>query len=137
MKVAEPDSMGRKRVYFRGKLMRYGTAMKMAAMEPLIYRAKSNSMSIPRTAEWMGWSESALRQWIATLGVKWDSGVRKRKVYKHDRTGWDDHILNGLKGGKSLVAIGKELGVGHWMVCRHAKEKGLWSIVLKQIPSDK
>lgn len=137
MKVAEPDSMGRKRVHFHGRLMRYGTAMKLAAMEPLIYRARAKRMSIPKAAEWMGWSESALRQWLDTLGIRWNSNVRKRRVYKYDRTGWDERIVQGLREGKSLVAIGKELGVGHWMVCRHAKENGLWSIVLKQIPSDK
>lgn len=137
MKVAEPDSFGRKRVQFHGTTMRYGTAMKIAAMEPLIYRARARRMSIPKAAEWMGYSESAVRQWIKVLGIKWNSNSRKRRVYKYDRTGWSEKIVDGLVKGKSMTAIAKELGVGHWMVVRHTRENGLWSVVINKLPLDR
>lgn len=130
----ESDAAGRKRVEFHGKAMRYGTAVKLASMEPLIYRARAKRMTIRKAAEWMGYSESAVRNWIKVIGIKWNSRSRKRTVYKYDRTGWSEKIVDGLVHGKSMVAIARELGVGHWMVVRHARENGLWSVVLNKLP---
>ena len=136
LKPVERDSQGRVRVEYQGRVMRYGTAMKIAALEPLINRANAKRMCIPKAAEWLGFSESALRNWIEVLNIKWRHG-RDRRVYKYDRTGWDEKIVDGLKAGKTMVAISKELGVGHWMVVRHAKAQGLWAIVLNQVTSDR
>jgi hypothetical protein len=136
LKPAERDSQGRVRVEYRGRVMRYGTAMKLASLEALIQRANSKRMTIPKAAEWLGYSESALRNWIGVLGVKWKRG-RDRRVYKYDRTGWDEAIVAGLKEGKTLTSISKQLGVGHWMVVRHAKQHGLWAVVLNQVSADR
>ena len=130
----ESDTQGRKRVEFHGKPMRYGTATKLAAMEPLIYRARAKKMTIRKAAEWMGWSESALRNWIKVLGITWNSRSRKRRVYKYDRTGWSERIVDGLTKGEPMVSIAKALGVGHWMVVRHTRENGLWAVVLNKLP---
>lgn len=125
--------MNRTKVLYRGKEMRHFRAIRIAAMEPLINRANTKRMTIPEAADWIGISQSTLRSFVRILKIKWRTR-RDRTVYRHCRIGWESTIIAGLREGKTLEKIGKQLGVGHWMVSRYVKQNGLWAVALDQEP---
>lgn len=114
----------RKKTAYRGVEMLHFRAERINQMRPLLNRANARCMTIPQAAKWLGWSVSSIRNWLRILNIKW----RKRpvrKVFKHDRTGWEERVAAMLRAGKTHRQIAAELGVGHWNVTRFITERGL------------
>jgi hypothetical protein len=109
---------------YRNTKMTYSRMIRIKAMLPFIRKANDKGMSIPDAAEWMGWSESSLRNWIRILGVHWRKR-RKRNGYSIDKTGWDKKIPAMIANNKSQTQIAAELGVGEWTISRYMKNEGI------------
>lgn len=123
-KPAARDSNNRPMVLYKGRRMSYSKAQRLATLEPLINRANSRGYSIPRAAEWLGYSKSCLVKWVKLLNIKWR---RRNDRPKHiiDKTGWETAIKDGLKAGKKQSDIARELNVKDHTMSRFIKANGL------------
>lgn len=109
---------------YRNTKMTYSRMMRIRSLLPFIRKANDKGMSIPEASEWMGWSESSLRNWIRILGVHWRKR-RKRNGYRIDKTGWDKKIPAMIADNKSQAQIAATLGVGEWTISRYMKDEGI------------
>lgn len=114
----------RGKTVYKGVTMLPSRAERINQMRPLLNRANSRRMTIPQASKWLGWSTSSLRNWIRVLGITWRKGP-KRNVFKYDRTGWNEHVTEALRAGKTHRQIAAELGVGHWNVTRFITQNGI------------
>jgi len=114
----------RARDKINGVDMAYFRAERIKIMAPLIRRCNRENMTITKASEYLGWSESALRNWIRILCIKWKTG-RKRTVYKYDKTGWEKAVLEGQAKGLPIYRIAAQLKTGHWNLSRFMKDNGL------------
>lgn len=104
--------------------MDYFRAERIKIMAPLIRRCNKEAMTITQASEYLGWSESCLRNWIRILCIKWNTG-RKRTVYKYDKTSWEAAVLEGQAKGLPIYRIAAQLNTGHWNLSRFMKVNGL------------
>lgn len=106
------------RVKYRNHNMTYSKVVRLKAMLPFIKRANNEGMTIPQAAEWMGWSESSIRNWIKVFGITWNKR-RKRTGYRIDKTGWEEKIRKMVADNKSQEQIAATLRVGKWTISRY------------------
>ena len=104
--------------------MTYSRMIRIKSLLPFIRKANDSGKSIPEAAEWMGWSESSLRNWIRILGVHWRKR-RKRNGYTIDKTGWDKKVPAMISENYSQAQIAAYLGVGEWTISRYMKNEGI------------
>jgi len=98
--------------------MSYSKVVRMKAMLPFVRKANREGMTIPQAAEWMGWSESSIRNWIRVFGITWNKR-RKRTGYRIDKTGWEEKIRKMVSENKSQEQIAAYLRVGKWTISRY------------------
>lgn len=103
---------------YRNHRMTYSKVMRMKSLLPFIKKANNQGMTIPKAAEWMGWSESSIRNWIKVYGITWNKR-RKRSGYRIDKTGWTEKIRKMVSENKSQEQIAAALRVGKWTVSRY------------------
>jgi transposase len=109
---------------YRNTEMTYSKMIRIKSMLPFIHKANRKGMTIPQAADWMGWSESSLRNWIRILGVHWKKR-RKREGYRIDKTGWDKKIPAMVEAKQSQAQIAATLGVGEWTISRYMKDNDI------------
>jgi hypothetical protein len=109
---------------YRNVDMTYSKMIRIKSMLPFIHKANRKGMSVPEAANWMGWSESTLRNWIRVLGVHWKKR-RKRLGYRIDKTGWDKKIPAMVEANHSQAQIAAALSVGEWTISRYMKDNDI------------
>jgi hypothetical protein len=114
----------RAQVEYKGVPMMYCRAVRIKELTPFLEQANDKGLSIPKAADWMGWSTSTLRNWIRVLGMTWKNRA-KRTVYCYDKTGWEDAIKKGFAEGKSQTQIARSLKTGIWNLNRFIHANGL------------
>lgn len=114
----------RARFTYKGVSMSYFRMERIKEITPLLQRANDARMTIPKAAKWMGWSTSALRNWIKIVGMHWFAKP-KRKVFKLNRDGWDEKIKAMREQKVPIPKIAIALGVGPWNISRYIRENGL------------
>lgn len=123
----EPDTpkprQRRAQVEYRGQAMMYYRAVRIKELAPLIEQANDNGLTIPKAADWMGYSTSTLRNWIRILGMTWKNKHKRRKRF--DKTKWGQAIKDGFAAGKSQTEIARSLKTGVWNLNRFIHANGL------------
>jgi phage antirepressor YoqD-like protein len=123
----EPENkQKRARCEYKGVSMSYFRMERIREITPMIQRANDNRMTIPQAAKWLGWSASALRNWLRILGMHWHAKP-KRTVYRLDKDGWDEKIKAMREQKVSVNKIAIALGVGPWNISRYVRDHGLQS----------
>lgn len=113
-----------KLIDFRGTPMSYFRMERIKTLLPLIHRANDAEMTIRKAADWLGWSESCLRNWIRILGIRWRKRGPKRP--RLDKSAWEARIIELRAKGKTHAQIAKELGdVGAHNISRFIKDNGI------------
>lgn len=126
----EPDTNSikpkqrRAQVEYKGVPMMYYRAVRIKELIPILEQANDKGLSIPKAAEWMGWSTSTLRNWIRITGITWKNRAR-RTVYCYDKTGWEQAVKAGFAAGKTQTQIARELKTGIWNLSRFIQDSGL------------
>ncbi len=123
----EPDTpkpkQRRAQVEYKGQAMMYYRAVRIKELQPLIQQANDNGLTIPKAAEWMGWSTSTLRNWIRILGMTWKNKSKSR--VRFDKTSWEQAIKAGFAAGKTQTEIARSLKTGVWNLNRFIHAHGL------------
>lgn len=130
-KPAPADSKRRRMVYYKGVRMTPFRAQRIVELTPLIIKANKDGMTIPKAAEWMGWSVASLRLWVRILGIKWRN-TTPGKTKAIDKQTWLDKIQRKLAEGKSQAEIARDLGTGAWNITRFKKANGI-NVLPKEI----
>ena len=113
----------RARCEYKGVSMSYFRMERIRELTPMIQRANEQRMTIPQAAKWLGWSTSALRNWLRILGIHWHKRP-DRKVYRFDKDGWDEKIKAMREAGETIPKIAIALGVGPWNISRYVRDHG-------------
>ena len=123
--VIEPKPKQRRnQVEYKGVPMLYSRYIRIKELIPFLEQANDKGLSVPKAADWMGWSTSTLRNWIRVLGMTWKNRA-KRTVYKYDKTGWEAAIKKGFAAGKTQTQIARQLKTGIWNLNRFIHANGL------------
>lgn len=111
-------------VEYKGRKMMRFRAERIVQMRPLIERANSRRLSIPAAAKWLGYSRTALYNWINILKISWKN-CHRRKAYAFDKSVWEHKIRLGLAQNKTQREIAFELKTLQCNVSRFMKKMGI------------
>jgi DNA invertase Pin-like site-specific DNA recombinase len=119
-------------VAYLGNLMYRATAVRMSEYRADFKKAADKGMCIREAAKYLGFHYLTVYKWAKIFKIKFKN-KNKRVVYKHDRSGWHDIIIDGLNKGMTFDELDLKLGVGRnntYNFCRKHK------INAKQIKAD-
>ena len=119
-------------IAYLGNLMFRSTAVRMSEYREDFCKAADKGMSIREASKYLGFNHLTVYKWAKIFKLKFKN-KNPRVVYKHDRSGWYDIIIDGFNKGMSCEQIEQHLGVGRNNVYNFCKKH---KINMKQIKAD-
>lgn len=114
---------GRGAVAFRGRLMFHSTAARINEYRTHVRRMADDGLTIAEAARKLGYSQATLRRWAEILGVQYRK--KYKRVRRHDKTGWEQAIMDGAAKGWTLERIGMQLDVNLVNIHRYCYDNGI------------
>lgn len=127
--MSEPEAIEsplikRGKMLFRGKVLWPAHIRRLVEYRPHLREMANAGLCQNHAADKLGWNISTVRNWSAILGIQFIK-VRKRHVYRQDKTGWHAAIENGAKKGMTLEELGIQLNTHLINVARFCYANGI------------
>lgn len=130
-----PGRVKRGGVVYRGNIMLPGTAARIAEYRSKIRHYADAGVCMAETARKLGWSVGTIRTWSNILGIQFKKH-RRRRVYRHNKFGWEEAIREGAAKGETLEQIAMRLDVLLVNIHRYCVDNGINWKELKRLSKE-